>query len=170
MQSDDVQDFEGLDEDIDNLNDNDQEPHLTRQDYKISLGQEPLFGNEISINNIGESYYQGIVDSIVVELQKKYNLRPRDKNSTTTPPRKILSRSKTNEVAQPSTVTQVAKRKKTETQAAKIKTTETKETQTNRQKKKEKHISHPERLKKQLEVSIWKMKLIKSKFLCPWSN
>jgi hypothetical protein len=37
MQSNDVQDFEGLDEDIDNLSDNDQEPHLTRQDYERYL-------------------------------------------------------------------------------------------------------------------------------------
>jgi hypothetical protein len=34
MQSDDVQDFERLDEDIDNLSDNDQEPQLNRQDYE----------------------------------------------------------------------------------------------------------------------------------------
>jgi hypothetical protein len=39
MQSDDAQDFEGFDEDIGNLNDSDQEPHLTRQDYERSLDQ-----------------------------------------------------------------------------------------------------------------------------------
>jgi hypothetical protein len=55
-----------------------------------------LFGNEVSINNMGESDYQGITNSIMAELQQKYNLRPRDKNSTTVPPRKILSRNKTN--------------------------------------------------------------------------
>jgi hypothetical protein len=87
------------------------EPHLTRQDYEISLDQEPLFKNEESINNLGESDYQGIVDSIMVELQKKYNLRPRDKNYTTAPPKKILSISKMNEASQPSTETQAAKTK-----------------------------------------------------------
>jgi hypothetical protein len=94
MQSDDMQDYEGLDEDINNLSDDEREPHLTRQDYKIYLDQEPLFGNEESINNLGESDYQGITDSIMVELQQKYNLRNRYKNYTNSPPKNILSRSK----------------------------------------------------------------------------
>jgi hypothetical protein len=178
MQSDDVQDFEGLDEDINNLSDNDQEPHLTRQDYERSLDQEPLFGNEESINNMGESDYQGIVDSIMVELQQKYNLRPRDKNSTTAPPKKILSRSKMNEAAQPSTEKQAAKTKTVETQAAKTKklkqAAKTKQPKQKQRKpidqKKEKQRSQPEKPKRQLEVSIWKMKLIKSKFLYLWLN
>jgi hypothetical protein len=135
MQSDDMQEYEGLDEDINNLSDDDREPHLTRQDYEISLDQEPLFGNEESINNLGESDYQGIVDSIMVKLQQKYNLRPRDKNYTTVPPKNILSRSKTNEAAQPSTETQAAKTKTVETQAAKTRTIETKEIHTNRPEK-----------------------------------
>jgi hypothetical protein len=67
MQRDDMQNYEGLEEDINNLSDDDQEPHLTRQDYEISLDLEPLFSNEESINNLGESAYQGIVDSIMVE-------------------------------------------------------------------------------------------------------
>jgi hypothetical protein len=71
MQSDDTQDFERFDEDIDNLSDNEQEPHLARQDYERSLYQELLFGNEVSINNMGDSDYQGIADSIMVELQQK---------------------------------------------------------------------------------------------------
>jgi hypothetical protein len=79
MQNDDMQDYEGLDEDINNLNDNDQEPHLTRHDYERYLDQEPLFENEESIKNMGEFDYQGITDSIMAELKHKYNLRPRDK-------------------------------------------------------------------------------------------
>ena len=97
MQNYDVQDYEGLYEDINNLSDNDQEPHLTRQDYEKSLEKEPLFGNEESINNMGGSDYQGIIDSIMDKLQQKYNLRPRDKNYTTDPPKNILSRSKKSE-------------------------------------------------------------------------
>jgi hypothetical protein len=79
MQSDDMQDYEGLDEDINNLSHDDQEPHLTKKDYERSLDQEALFKNEESIYNLGESDYQGIADSIMVEIQQKYNLRPRDK-------------------------------------------------------------------------------------------
>jgi hypothetical protein len=169
MQSDDVEDFEGLYEDIDNLDDNDQEPHLTRQDYERSLDQETLFGNEVSINNMGESDYQGIADSIMVELQKKYNLRLRDKNSTTAPPKKILSRNKTNEEAQTSTETQVAKTKQLKHKLPKQRQSKPKQRKPI-DKEKEKHRSPPERPKRKLEVSIWKMKLIKSKFLCPWLN
>jgi len=79
MQSNDAQDFERFDEDIANLNGNDHEPHMTKQDYERYLDQEPFFGDKISINNMGDSDYQGIVDSIMAELQQKYNLRPRDK-------------------------------------------------------------------------------------------
>jgi hypothetical protein len=122
MQSDDAQDFEGFDEDIGNLSDNDQEPHLTRQDYERSLDQEPLFGDKVSINNMGDSDYQGIADSIMAELQQKYNLRPRDKKITTDPPKKILSRSKKNETSQPSTENLTAKTKTVETQDTKTKT------------------------------------------------
>jgi hypothetical protein len=130
MQSDDMEDYEGLDEDINNLSDNDQEPHLTKQDYERYLDQEPLSGNEESINNMGGFDYQGIANSTMAELQQKYNLRPRDKNYTTATPKKIPSRSKTNETAQP----------KVETQTAKTKTTETKATQTNRLEKRETEI------------------------------
>jgi len=135
MQNDDMKDYEGLDEYINNLSDDEQEPHLTIHDYKRSLHPEPLFGNEESINNLGEFDYQGIIESIMVELQQKYNLRPRDKNSTTSPPKKILSRTKMNEVVQTSIEKQVTKTKTIETQASKTKTTKTKSTQTNRPEK-----------------------------------
>jgi hypothetical protein len=81
---------------------------------------------------MGESDYQGIADSIMAELQQKYYLRPRDKNSTTDPPKKILSRSKKNEAYQPSTGNLTTKTKTVETQYAKTRTTKTKETQTNK--------------------------------------
>jgi hypothetical protein len=120
MQNDDVQNYEGLNEDINNLSDNDQEPHLTKQDYERSLDQEPLFGNEEIINNMGGSDYQGIIDSIMFELQQKYTLRPRDKNSITAPLKKILLITKTNEAVQTSTETQAAKTNTTETKATQI--------------------------------------------------
>jgi hypothetical protein len=147
----------------------DQEPHLTRHDYEISLDQEPLFGNEESINNLGESDYQGITDSIMVELQQKYNLRPRDKNSTTAPPKKILSRSKTNEAAQPSTETQAAKTKTVETQAAKTKTTEKKKHRLIGRKKRNKDPNQRSR-KDNWKFQSGKRKLIKSKFWYLWLN
>jgi len=77
--------YEGLEEDMNNVSDEHQEPHLTRQDYEISLGQEPSFSNEESINNMGEFAYQGIINSIMAELQQNFNLRPRETNSTNVP-------------------------------------------------------------------------------------
>ena len=51
--------YEGLEEDLKNLSDEDQSSHLTRQDYERSLDQEPMFSNKESMNNLGESAYQG---------------------------------------------------------------------------------------------------------------
>jgi hypothetical protein len=86
-----MQNFEELEEDMNNLGDDCQEPHLTRQDYERSLNKN-WSNNDESINNTEDSAYQGIVDNIMVELQQKYNLRPRDKNITTAQPKKILSK------------------------------------------------------------------------------
>jgi hypothetical protein len=38
--------FEELEEDMNNLSDDDQEPHLTRQDYERSLGAEYMFNDD----------------------------------------------------------------------------------------------------------------------------
>ena len=46
---DDMRNFEELEEEMNNLSDNDQEPHLMRQDYERFLGAEYLF-NDGSIN------------------------------------------------------------------------------------------------------------------------
>jgi hypothetical protein len=124
MQRDDMQNYEGLEEDLNNLSDDDLEPHLTRKDYEKSLDLESMFNNEESINNLGESAYQGLTNSIMVELQHKYDLRPRDKNSANVPPKNILSRNKTNEA--------FATKPPTNTQAAQKKTVETRATQTKR--------------------------------------
>ena len=56
-----------------------------------------MFSNEESIDNLGESAYQGIIESIIEELKKRYNLRPREKNTTSVPSKKILLRNKENE-------------------------------------------------------------------------
>ena len=63
MQRDEVQDYEELEEDLNNLNDDDLEPHLTKQDYEKSLDLESMFNNDENINNLEESTYRGLVDS-----------------------------------------------------------------------------------------------------------
>jgi hypothetical protein len=69
------------------------------------------------------SQYKYIVDSIMVVLHNKYDLRPRDKISVTTnPPKKLLAWNKSNEA--------VVSKSPTKVQAAQIKQVETKETQT----------------------------------------
>ena len=85
-----MQDYEELEEDLKNLSDDDLEPHLTKQDYEKSLDLESLFNEDENINNLGDSTYKGLVDSIMAELQHKYDLRPREKSSTNIPPKNIL--------------------------------------------------------------------------------
>jgi hypothetical protein len=72
-----VQDYEELEEDLNNLSDDDLEPHLTKHDYEKSLDLESLFNDDENINNLGDSTYRGLTNSIMVELQHEYHLRPR---------------------------------------------------------------------------------------------
>jgi hypothetical protein len=110
---------------------------LTKQDSEKSLNTEYWSNNGESINITEEYAYQGIVDNIMVELQQKYNLRPRDRNITTAQPKKILSKNKDNETAQPSAETQNVKTKVVRTQTVKTNSTETKATQTDKSEKRE---------------------------------
>jgi hypothetical protein len=48
-----VQDYDELDEDLNNLNDDDLEPHLTKQDCDTSLDLEYLFNDDENINKLG---------------------------------------------------------------------------------------------------------------------
>jgi hypothetical protein len=73
----------------------------------------------------------------MVELQQKYNLRPRETSTTSAPPKKILLRNKVSEAAQTKQTVekQAAQTKQTvEKQVAQAKRVETKATQTKKQK------------------------------------
>jgi hypothetical protein len=76
-----------------------------------------MFSNEESIDNLEESGYQGIVESIMEEIQQKNNLMPREKNTTSVPSKKIILRNKANEavVTKPLVEKQVAQNKILET-------------------------------------------------------
>jgi hypothetical protein len=63
-----VQDYDELDEDLNNLNDDDLEPHLTKQYYEKYLDLECLFNDDENINNLGDSTYKGLVDSIMASF------------------------------------------------------------------------------------------------------
>jgi hypothetical protein len=132
-----MRNFEELEEDINNLGDDCQELYLTRQDYEQSLNTRYWSNNNENINITEDSAYQGIADNIMVELQQKYNIRPRDRNITSTQPKKILSKNKVNETTQPTTETLTAKTKAAETQTAETQTAETKATQNNKSEKRD---------------------------------
>ena len=55
IQRDEVQDYDELDEDLNNLSDYDLEPHPTRQDYEKSLDLESMFNDDHKINNLGDA-------------------------------------------------------------------------------------------------------------------
>ena len=123
-----MQYHEELDEDLNNLSDDDVEPHLTKQDCEKYLDLGSFFDDDHDVNNLGDSTYKGLVDSTIAELQNKYNLRPREKNSTNNPPRKLLSRNKSNEA--------VISKEPIETQVSQVKDVETKATQTKKKENK----------------------------------
>jgi hypothetical protein len=115
---------------MNNLGDDCQQPHLTRQDYERSLNTKYRSNNYDSINITEDSSYQGIVDNIMVELQQKYNLRLGNRNMTTAQLKKIFSRGEVDEVAPKAAGRQTIKTKVTDTQSSKTKTSETPATNT----------------------------------------
>jgi hypothetical protein len=90
----DLQDFENLEEDINNLGDDCTQPHLTREDYDNSLNIEIPSNKDDDINNTDVSFHQEMTNSIMDEVQHKYNLRPKNKHVSTPQPKKILPRGK----------------------------------------------------------------------------
>ena len=64
-----MQDYKELEEDLNNLRDDDLEHHLTKQDYDKSLDLGSLFDEDQDVNNLGDSTYKGLVDSIMAELK-----------------------------------------------------------------------------------------------------
>jgi hypothetical protein len=69
IQGDEVQEYDELDEEMNNLSDDDSEPHLTQQDYEQYLSFGPLL-DEQNINNFDEptSQYKDLTDSILVSF------------------------------------------------------------------------------------------------------
>jgi hypothetical protein len=48
-----------------------------------------------NINNVDDSTYQGMADTIMAEIQHNYNLRPKNKPVMTTQPKKFFPRGET---------------------------------------------------------------------------
>jgi ribonuclease HI len=89
--------FEGLDEDISNLGDDNRYPYLSRQDYEASLIKESKSEDKVSNNATDDHTYQSVADDIIADLQGRYNLRPRNKNLPNVQTKKVLLRNDTDE-------------------------------------------------------------------------
>jgi hypothetical protein len=63
-----VEDFEELEEDINNLGDDCLQPYLRRQDYEKYLNTKHRSGNKKNNNIMEDSTYQGIIDDTMAEL------------------------------------------------------------------------------------------------------
>jgi ribonuclease HI len=159
----DMQEFEDLEEDVNNLGDDCIQPHLTKEDYEKSLNIGQPSGADNSLNNANDLAYQGMADTIMAELQHKYNLRPKNKPVSTAQPKKIFPRGETYEPVQRETETwnnrgvdsQNINVKEAETQARRTNTVETqtpemprtaknKTVQTNKMDRKESEVSAKE--------------------------
>jgi hypothetical protein len=83
------------------VDDDENNPHVTQEEYEQSLSFGQFFDEE-NINNLDDSssQYRLFVDAIHVELHNKYDLRPRPKKVVDqNPPKKILTRDKSNEAS-----------------------------------------------------------------------
>jgi hypothetical protein len=99
------------------------------------LDTQQLSNKDDDINNTDVSVYQEMTDSIMAEVQHKYNLRPKNKPVSNPQPKKILPRGEIYEPAPKETKipnrkikevdSQNPKVKESETQAKKTKTAET---------------------------------------------
>jgi hypothetical protein len=146
----DVEDFEELEEDINNLGNDCLQPFLTRQDYEKSTTTKHRYENNKNNGITKDSTYQGIADDIMAELHQKYNLRPRNKSLTTPPVKKILPRGEIDESVSKNVEKQTIRTKTADTQPTNTKSTDTPvvntqkvevpttETKTSQQKKDEK--------------------------------
>jgi hypothetical protein len=131
----DLQDFEDLDKDVKNLGDDCTQPYLNKQDYENFLNTLQLSNKDVDINNIDVSVDQEITNSIMVEVQPRYNLRPKNKPALTPQPKKIIPGGEIYEPVPKETEIPTSKVrevdslnpkvKEAETQAKETKTTET---------------------------------------------
>jgi hypothetical protein len=87
-----LEDFEELEEDINNIGKDCLQPYITRHDYKKSLTSNYRTKSNEKRSVSEDLTYQGIMDGIMAELQQKYNLRPRNNVSSTVLVKNILPR------------------------------------------------------------------------------
>jgi hypothetical protein len=153
-----------LDEDVTNLGDDCTQPYLTKEYCEKSLNTQQPSNKDEDINNVNVFVYIEITNSIMAEVQQRYNLRSKNKPVLTPQPKKILSRGEVYKPTPKETETHNRKMKgvdsldpklkEVETQTKETKTAEThilvdklmddKSTQTNKLEKKESRVSTKE--------------------------
>jgi hypothetical protein len=87
-----LQDFEDLEADVTNLGEDCTQPYLTKEDLEKSLNTQQPSNKDEDIDNTNVSIYREITDSIMAEVQPRYNLRCKKKPALTPRPKKILPR------------------------------------------------------------------------------
>jgi hypothetical protein len=128
----DLQDFEDLDEDVTNLGDDCTQPYLTKEDCEKALNTQQPSNKDEDINNVDVFVYTEITNSIMVEVQPRYNLRSKNKLVLTPQPKKILPRGEVYKPTPKETKTPNRKMKGVDSLDPKLKEVEiqTKETKT----------------------------------------
>jgi hypothetical protein len=100
-------------------------PHLTKEYYERSLNIDQPSNKDDDINNTDVYVYQEMTDSIIDEVQHKYNLRPKKKPVSTPQPKKILPRGKIYDPSPKETEISNIKIKGLDSQNPKVKKAET---------------------------------------------
>jgi hypothetical protein len=115
-----------------NLGDDCTQPYLMKNNYENSLNTQQPSNKDENINNTDFVVCQEMTDSIMAEVQPRYNLRSKNKPASTFQPKKILPRGEAYEPAPKETDTPDSKTKGTDSLDPKVKQgeTQTKETET----------------------------------------
>jgi hypothetical protein len=77
---------------VTNLGDDCTQPYLTKEDYENSLNTQQPSNKDDDISNTNFVVCQETTDSIMAEVQSRYNLRSKNKPVSIPQPKKILPR------------------------------------------------------------------------------
>jgi hypothetical protein len=121
----DLEDFEGLEEDVTNLGDDCTQPYVTKKDYEKSLNTQQLSNKDDDLKNIDFVVCQETTDFVMAEVEPRYNLRYKKKPTLIPQPKKILPRGEVYESAPKETETYNRKMKGEDSLDPKAKEVET---------------------------------------------
>ena len=85
-------DFEDSDNDVVNFSDDCSQPYLTREDYEKSLNVPKMQDESEESDHTENHESQPEIETMIAEFQPRYNLRSKNKPTSTIQPKKILQR------------------------------------------------------------------------------